>query len=352
MNQQELEHNLTKNCKDILTTYYKINENNKVLIVYDNQTNLNKLMQNSFKTAIKELNNEQFELDFDNIEPEEIVEFIDNNLQKEDIVILLQSASFRVSKYRWRNELCDRGLKVIEFNQLRKMKENEYETFVNSLTCDFEHQEKIANFLVEKISKSKNIKFICENGSICEYKGEMDKCLKNVGELWNQTNWASKFPIGEVISEGKDLSILNGELEIYAYPDLKTQETIFCEPFTAKIENGFMISHTGNKEFNELFELIKTENEEGLVYVRELGLGLNRFIPRLNRLGDSISYERQEGLHFSLGMKHGMYQKKLWPKYGKKFYQRYHIDVYINIKEILIDNLSVYTNKKGFFIEN
>jgi hypothetical protein len=47
-------------------------------------------------------------------------------------------------------------------------------------------------------------------------------------------------------------------------------------------------------------------------------------------------------------MKHGLYQKKLWPKYGKDFHQKYHIDVYVNLKNMYFNDKLVYTYPKGF----
>ena len=340
--------NLNKNCLEILKTYYKINIESKVLIIFDNKNLMNEMLYSSFIFALKKLGNEFSSYNFFENENEKIIEFINNNLKPKDIVILIQSSSFRVSKYRWRNELCDKGLKVLEFNQTSKILENEYLTFIDSLECDYIHQKKIADFLISKIDKSQKIKFVSKNNLICEYEGKMDECLRNIGELWNQTNWSSKFPIGEIISEGLDLSILNGEIEVYAYPKLENQTTKFCEPFNIKIENGFAVSHNGEKEFDKIWKLLKTENEEQKIFVRELGFGLNRFIK--NRIGDCISYERQEGLHFSLGMKHGMYQKKLWKKYGKKFHQKFHIDVYVNILKIFIDDVEVYDCERGFYL--
>jgi len=339
----------TINIKDILITNYKIEKNNKVIIVYDEKSILSSILKEASKLALKELKNDYEEIEFFEEDSENIADLVFEKTKKEDIIILIQSTSFRVSKYRWRNELCFRGLKVVEFGHLHKVKEDEIMTFIKSLDCDFEHYVKITNKIIPLIEKSKKIKFISTDGSILKYEKEMDKCLENIGQLWNQTNWTTRFPIGEIISEAKDLSTLNGEMLIYGYPKTDGQITVFTQPFKCKIENGFVISHEGPKEFEEIIEMIKKENEENLVYVRELGLGLNRGIKRFDLISEPMAYERVEGLHFSLGMKHGMYQKKLWPKYGKNFYQRYHIDIFIDVKEIFIDGIKIFDAEKGYF---
>jgi len=340
----------TKNIKDILITNYKIKNKDKIILVFDEKSTLSSILKEASKNAIKELKNESEFLDFYSYEDSnEIAEYVFNNTKKEDIIIIIQSTSFRVSKYRWRNELCNRGLKVVEFGHLNKVCENEIPVYIKSLDCDFEHYKKITSKIIPLIDKAKEIKFVSMDNSVLKYEGKMDRCIKNSGELWEQTNWTTRFPIGEIISESLDLSTLNGLAQIYAFPETKNITTQYVEPFSCTIKNGLLVNHNGPKEFGEIIEMIKTENEEKEVFVRELGLGLNRGIKRFDVLSEPMAYERHEGLHFSIGMKHGMYQKKLWPKYGKKFYQRYHIDIYINVKEIFIDDELIYTYEKGYF---
>lgn len=344
-NQKELFSNL----KDILIHNYKLKDENKVLVIYDDDSKLSNLITSSFDEVLKDLGNTFELIKFDSKDADSLIQRIDEKYSKGDIVALVQSSSFRVSKFRWRNELCSRGLKVLEFSQLSKVLDDEIETFVKSLTYDYPHYDKLNKKMLPKITNSKEIKIISGKNLEITYKGEMDKVVLNDGNFEGNTNYGSKFPIGEIVSEALDLSILNGEIEVYAFPDLK-QETRFVEPFTIKIEKGFVTSHTGPEEFNELIEMIKTEHPKGKVYVREFGVGINRNIKRFSRIGDPIAYERQEGLHFSLGMKHGIYEKKLWPKYGKKFFQRYHIDVYVNMKQMLIDDELVYEEEKGYIV--
>jgi hypothetical protein len=347
----DLEENkqLISNCKAILKNDYEISISSRVLIIYDTETTLAQELKKSFAKACEELANSYDCLDFKHFNLETFKEELEWNYKKGDIIILLQSTSFRVSKFRWRNELCSKGFKVLEMGQLRKIKENEIPTFINSLHNDKEHYFQVTNKIIPLLKKASTLTIISENGSIVNYTGKLDEIYTNIGDLKHQSQFGSRYPIGEIVSEAKDLSTVSGVIEVYAYPNLQ-QETTFVEPFTCSIKDGLVISHTGPQEFEEIIQMIQTEHPEGKVYVRELGLGLNRGIKRFSRLGDPISYERQEGLHFSLGMKHGLYQKKLWPIYGKKFYQRYHIDVYVNVKEIYCDDTKIFENGKGYLI--
>lgn len=340
---------LENNLKDILKNDYNLKSDDRIIIVFDLNSKLSKILHFNFFTLSSKLQNEFIFIEFDESKLDEIVLEIEKKTKIDDIVVLIQSNSFRVSKFRWRNELCSIGLKVIEFGHLNKMLDNEIETFISSLTYDYPHYEKLNSKLVPMIKNANEIKIVSNNGNIAKYEGKMDEIILNDGNYEGNTNYGSRYPIGEIVSEALDLSNLNGKIEVYAFPNL-SQETEFVEPFEIEIEDGFVISHNGPKNFDELIEMIKTEHPKGKVYVREFGLGTNRHISRMSRLGDPIAYERQEGLHFSLGMKHGIYQKKLWPKYGKKFFQRFHIDVYVNLKELYVDGELVYEQNKGFLV--
>ena len=348
MNENFIE-NISKHAYDILKKDYKISVSNRVLILFDLDSKLSKIMKEGFSKACEKLANSFDLVDYNTTTAEDIFEDIDWNFKKDDIVVLIQSSSFRVTKFRLRNDLCSRGLKVVEFSHLKKVKEEEFQTFANSIEYQSDHYQRLSDELVERLGKCESITMISENGQEARYEGKMDFTVRNDGDYEGNNNYGSRYPIGEVLTEAIDLTCLNGELEVYAYPNTK-QETQFDKPFTIKVENGFVVSHTGDSGFNEIYEMIKTEHPEGKVYVREFGLGLNKGIPRFSRIGDPIAYERQEGLHFSLGMKHGIYQKKLWPKYGKKFFQRYHIDVYINLEEMYFDQELIYTKEKGYVL--
>lgn len=347
MNQELLE-KLKTNCEHILVDNYNIKKENKTVIIYDEETKLAKILTSGYEEALKSLSFEFISFNFFSKEHEETKEIIDN-LNPEDLVILIQSSSFRMSKYRWRNLLFQANLKVIEHPQLEKNLDTEIKTYINSLNYDLDYYKKTSKFLISKLENAKNIKIISSDGSIAEYTGPMDRVFDNMANFEGKENWGTRFPVGEVLTESLDLKDLNGDVLLYCYPDL-THRTQIVEPFKCYIENGILISHKGPKGFDEVIQMIKEENEEKEVFIRELGLGINRSIKKFDRLGDISSYERLVGLHFSLGMKHGIYQKKLWPKYGKKFYQRFHIDVFVDLKEILIDEEKIYEEGKGWIL--
>lgn len=72
------------------------------------------------------------------------------------------------------------------------------------------------------------------------------------------------------------------------------------------------------------------EQENGEVMVRELGIGFNPEISPERPISDVNSFERQLGVHLSLGKKHGIFGKKL----PKTDLQKYHIDVFLDSKAL------------------
>ncbi len=75
-----------------------------------------------------------------------------------------------------------------------------------------------------------------------------------------------------------------------------------------------------------------------VVWVRELGLGLNRAFSKDKHVSDMGTYERMSGLHLSLGAKHGIYAKEGMKRNSGKF----HIDVMIDTDTFDIDDVIVF----------
>ena len=350
---KEFDQNLIKqtieNCENILINNYKLNNKNKTILIYDNNSNLSKLLYLGYKNALKKLNLKFEEFIFYEKSQEEIKEIIDK-LNQDDLVILIQSSSFRMSKYRWRNLLFDQNLKVIEHPHLEKnIGENQIQIYINSLNYNMDYYLKTSKILKEKLEKSNKLKIISSDNSVVEVLSKVDKTYDNIAYFEDKKNYGTRFPIGEVLTEAKCLEDLNGEFLLYAFPNT-SHKTQIVKPFKCIVKKGKLVSHQGPKEFDEVYKMIQTENPEKEVFIRELGFGLNKGIKKFDKLGDISSYERLVGFHFSLGMKHGIYAKKLYPKYGRKFYQRYHIDVFIDLKEIYIEDEKIYEQEKGWLI--
>ena len=92
--------------------------------------------------------------------------------------------------------------------------------------------------------------------------------------------------------------------------------------------------------FQEVLDKITAD--EGEVWVRELGFGLNRAFTRTRRVDDIGTYERMCGIHLSLGAKHGVYPK---PGFKRKD-ARYHIDVFAVTDAVYLGEERVYAEEQ------
>ena len=78
--------------------------------------------------------------------------------------------------------------------------------------------------------------------------------------------------------------------------------------------------------------------DEGEVWLRELGFGMNRAFSRTCMVDDIGTYERMCGIHLSLGAKHGVYNKALI----RRATARYHVDVFAVTDAVYLDDEIVY----------
>jgi leucyl aminopeptidase (aminopeptidase T) len=110
-------------------------------------------------------------------------------------------------------------------------------------------------------------------------------------------------------------------------------------PITLVIERGRVVgAENATPEFERLLEIIRAD--EGEVWVRELGFGMNRAFTRERRVNDIGTYERMCGIHLSLGAKHGVYPK---PGFKRKD-ARYHVDVFAVTEAVYLDGERVYSD--------
>jgi len=156
----------------------------------------------------------------------------------------------------------------------------------------------------------------------------------NIGDYTGMKNVGGTFPIGEVFTEAKDLRLVNGQAMVYAFAGEDHMVRIY-EPFPVEIKDGILSSPNGPADFQKILALIQQDEE---VLVREFGLGINPALDKHHLLNDITAFERQTGLHLSLGAKHGIY-----PKPGLKRKEgRYHVDIFVDVETITIDNNIIY----------
>ncbi len=309
---------------DIVTLAIEHHPARAALVVFDLRSPLSRLLAEAYRTAIPDATR----LDFDAVEPARILEEI-KKLEPGDLTVLVQSSNFRLSEFRIRIELFQRGLSVIEHVHLeRATDDRQIEIYVDALAYDPSYYRTRGHLLKERIDRAETIK-VFGSGTVLTYEGGMEDTKLNVGDYEGMKNVGGTFPIGEVFSEPKDFSKLNGEAMIFAFAGTDHLVKIRA-PFKIRIENGILVSHDGPSDFQKVLDQISAEEE---ILVREFGVGLNPAMGKDRVVNDITAFERQKGLHLSLGEKHGVYAK---PGYVPKK-THFHIDIFVDFDRIEAD---------------
>ncbi len=326
---------LQKNLKDTLEQAICYEAHLPVLLIYDEQSPFSFFLANAYKKVIPELHS----LHFEKSNPEEIMKEIDS-LPPSSLVILVQSTSFRLNEFRFRIELFKRNLKVVEHVHLLRITEEEFPTFIDSLAYDINYYRSLGPALKKKIDGCKKITLIGENSELI-YDSLFEDSKLNIGDYSGMKNVGGQFPIGEVFSEPKNLTQVNGSIELFAFAGNDYDVDVPEKPFSIQIENGLVTDISGSPPaFQNTYQ--KIAEHEGKVWIRELGFGLNRAFTKERRVSDIGAYERMCGIHISMGAKHAMYTKEGFPKKQCK----YHVDIFPAVKRVLIDEEVVFEGEK------
>lgn len=321
------------NVRDIITLAIGHSPDRRALLVYDEQSPLSLLIAESYRQALPEA----VRLNFDTLTPEEILKAIDQ-LSGGDLVVLIQSTSFRLNRFRIRLELFKRKLKVIEHPHLDRILPEEFGIYIDSLAYDPEYYRTIGPLLKMKIDYCRGIKIFSGEDELT-YPSPFEDAKLNIGDYRNMKNIGGQFPIGEVFSEPTEITQVNGKVRLFAFGNSDFTVYPAEKPFSAIIEKGVLVDTEGApKAFLAVLEEIRKSEER--VWLRELGFGLNRAMNRYRRVTDISAYERMCGIHLSLGGKHSFYTKPGFPKSN-----RYHVDVFVAADRVEIDGEIVFQDE-------
>jgi hypothetical protein len=323
-----------KNVSDILRDALQVKNTEHVVVIFDQQAPLTRILTDAYRNALP---TGRF-IDFDTVNAEDILAMI-KGLQPKDAVILVQSSNFRLNKFRIRIELFQRELKTIEHIHLARMSEDQFETYIDSLAYDPTYYRPLGHSLKAILDQAQKTTVECD-GTKLTFDGPMENAKMNIGDYAGMKNVGGTFPIGEVFTEAKNLKTVNGEVKIFSYAGEDHMIRI-VPPFTAIVEEGILRAPDAPEEFQRILDLIRADEP---VYVREFGLSLNPAMSKHRIVNDITAFERQLGLHLSLGAKHAMY-----PKPGLKRKEgRYHVDVFVDVTRILVNDKPMYAD--GAFI--
>lgn len=315
----------------MLTLAFEHSAEHAAVIVWDAQCDLAMALTEAYRRCLPDATF----IEFGNLSPDEVLAAFER-LSPKDLVVLIQSTSFRLNEFRLRVELFKRSLKVIEHPHLSRMIGDEALLYIDSLAYDPVYFRGVGNALKSRFD-SAQVGIIESGGEQLIFPSGFEPCKLNVGDYRNMQNIGGQFPIGEVFTESKNLEAVHGRVRISVFGDTSFMVNKPTLPITLVIDKG-RVTNTihSTSEFDRVLENIRAD--EGEVWLRELGLGLNRTFTQDRTVGDIGTFERMCGVHLSLGAKHGSYAK---PQITKKL-ARHHVDVFAIAESFKLDDEVIY----------
>ena len=322
-----------KHVADILELAIEYTAPQDAVVVFDAQCELAIALTSAYRKCLPSAHF----IDFDEVSPESILAAF-KTLAPSDLVVLIQSTSFRLEAFRIRVELFKRSLKVIEHVHLSRMPGAQALDYIASLAYDPVYYRGVGNALKQRIDRAK-FGVIDSGGEQLIFGSPFESAKLNVGDYSEMKNVGGQFPIGEVFTEAQDLEAVNGRVRIFVFGDTFFRVNRPLTPITLVIRKGRVIEAINSTpEFDKVLANIRAD--EGEVWLRELGFGMNRAFTRDKLVDDIGTYERMCGIHLSLGAKHGVYSKPIIKRKDAK----YHVDVFAVTESVLLDDEVVFRN--------
>ncbi len=318
--------------RDILTLAFDHTAEASAVVVWDGDCALSRGLAEAYRVSLPDA---KF-FDFNATDPDAIRASFED-LVAGDLVVLIQSTSFRLDAFRIRIELFKRSLKVIEHPHLARMRGDEALTYIDSLAYDPSYYRGVGHALKARLDEAKEGVIECQGGERLTFPVGFEPAKMNIGDYRQMKNTGGQFPIGEVFTESKDLEAVHGRLLLSFFGDTAFNLNQPPHPITIIIEKG-RVTGTENStpEFDQVLENIR--RDDGEVWLRELGLGMNRAFTNDRTVLDIGTFERMCGVHVSLGSKHAMYNK---PNIRKKT-AKHHVDVFTLTERVTLDGDVIY----------
>ena len=316
---------------DVLAIAIEHGPGHAALVVHDARTDLARALAEGYR---RNLPDATF-IDFDQVSPDAVLDAF-KRMQAGDLVVLVQSTNFRLEAFRIRVELFKLGLKVVEHVHLSRMPGAQGEHYIESLAYDPAYYRGVGKALKARIDSASSAT-VHSGGEVLTFASPLESAKLNVGDYSGMNNVGGQFPIGEVFTEAQDLEAVSGKVRVHVFGDTSYLVNRPATPITLVVDKGRVVgTQDATPEFERLLEIIRAD--EGEVWVRELGFGMNRAFTRERRVNDIGTYERMCGIHLSLGAKHGVYPK---PGFKRKD-ARYHVDIFAVTEAVYLDEQLVY----------
>ncbi|MES2933513.1 MAG: hypothetical protein V4805_08510 [Pseudomonadota bacterium] len=316
---------------DVLSIAMEHSSEHSAIVVFDTRSELSRILTAAYRNCLPDA---QF-IDFDAVAPDDVLAAL-APLAPRDLVILIQSTNFRLEAFRIRVELFKRTLKVIEHPHLSRMTDAQAQYYVEALAYDPAYYRGVGNALKARIDRA-TCGVVESGGERLVFASPFESAKLNIGDYTGMTNIGGQFPIGEVFTEAQDLEAVNGRVRIFVFGDTSFQVNQPAQAITLVIVKGRVVDAIDSTpEFDQVLANIRAD--EGEVWLRELGFGMNRAFSKERTVCDIGTYERMCGIHLSLGAKHGVYSKPMI----RRADARHHVDVFAVTEAVLLDDDVVY----------
>jgi aminopeptidase len=322
-----------RNVRDTLTIAMDHTGEHEALLVADARCELSRLLAAAYSECLPAAR----VISFDQMTPE-AVKAACLELNAGDLAVLIQSSVFRLPEFRTRVELFRKDIKVIEHCNLERIEANEVEHYVAALAYEPAYYRGVGHALKARMDAASSVR-VESLGETLRFDCPLELAKLNIGDFAGLKNTGSMFPIGEVFSEARDLERVNGRVNIYGFADTSFRLNVPDAPITMVVERGRVVDAlNSSSEFDRVLSLIRAD--EGEVWLRELGFGMNRAFSRDRRVSDVGAFERVCGVHLSLGARHGVYKK---PHLNPREV-RYHVDTFVVTDRVLLDDEVVFAD--------
>lgn len=320
-----------QHLRDILSLAFEHAHPHAAVVVFDTRCELALALTTAYRRCLP---GATF-IDFDAVSPPAVLAAF-APLAPSDLVVLIQSTNFRLEAFRIRVELFKRGLKVIEHPHLARMHGPETRYYIDALAYDSAYFRGVGNALKVRIDRAQG-GVLDSGGARLVFASRFESAKLNVGDYSQMKNVGGQFPIGEVFTEAQDLEAVNGRVRIFVFGDTTFRVNQPETPITLIVTNGQVTDVVDSTpDFDQVLANIRAD--EGVVWVRELGFGMNRAFSKERTVSDIGTFERMCGIHLSLGAKHGSYGK---PNF-KRGDGKHHIDVFAVTESVMLDDDVVY----------
>lgn len=329
---QALTERAVKNVHDIVTIALERKPSERMLVIFDTEYELTNIITNAYRTAFPDA---EF-IDFATQTKDALIARC-ATLAKNDLVALIQSTNFRLDEFRIRLHLFELGLKVIEHLHLSRNTPDSWGTYIDALAYDPAWYRVVGPQLRNVLTEASTLR-IEYGDAMLTVTGGLEMPKLNIGDYAGMENIGGTFPIGEVFTEARDLTQMNGSLYVYAYAGADFHINMHT-PFRVTIENGIVTDWQSDApaSFADVVHLVRSYERS---LIREIGFGLNRAITKEHYLKDITAFERILGLHVSMGEKHSVYKKQGITTHKTKF----HVDLFPAVDRVYADDVLIFAD--------